>query len=241
MEKKEKNKRPRWWTAQRSYYYESHDADGNFNGLTVEEWKKRILVEWDARRLKAYHATIIFHDKDSQTDDHGNITTKDLHAHLCVWFIDGHTPTSAMKATGCSRVENVEVIKKNKKASAYKYLLHITEKAVKDKKYIYGEAELIISKSSPDIKYDFHKLIQKSEEEEAVEEVKDIKKKLLQDIIDGEYDEDTMWWWERYPNINKIIASDMKIAHLIGSSQSYRREVENAIKVRNAIIAQQNS
>lgn len=236
MKKNNKIERPRWWSAQRSYYYESHDADGNFNGVTEEEWKKKILEELDAARLKAYHSTIIFHNKDTEIDSHGSESDKGLHAHVCVWFINGHTQTSAMKALGATRLKNVKEIKKNKKSSAYRYLLHATDKAIKDGKYIYGEQELFVSKSSPDIKYDYHKLIQKSEEDEEKEDIKEARKKLLKEILEGNYDREKAWNCDGSPSLEKIIASDMKIAHLIGSSCSYRREVENAIKARQAII-----
>ena len=85
------------------------------------------------------------------------------------------------------------------------------------------------------MKYDYHKLIKDSEEDEEVKEEKDLLKKTIKDILKGVYDAnntgidipvDKTWF----------LMQDEKIAFLIGSSTKARREIENAIKTRETII-----
>lgn len=192
MSKAKNDGRDRWWSATRSYHYDSHDEDNNWNGLTKEAWKKMILEEYDASKLNAHHVTIIFHDRDTEIDDHGNVVLKELHVHVCIYFVHGHTDTAVMQALGCSRLKNVKVIEKNKRSRAYRYLLHVSEGALNDGKFIYGEDELIISKLTDSEKYDYHSLTKASNQEEDAKEEKDLLKKTIKDIMNGVYDKKTI-------------------------------------------------
>ena len=122
------------YTAQRNYYYESHDADGNWNGLTEDAWKQMILQDWTCANLKANYVFLIFHDKDPNEDGTG---LKPLHVHADINFINTMSQDNAVRITKCSCDKNCTAI--NDKADSAKYKLHITEKAIKDKKHIYGE------------------------------------------------------------------------------------------------------
>lgn len=230
---KSKNQDSRWYTIQRNYKYECEHEDGKYYGLSKDEWRKKILEDWSPKKLRAKHVTIIFHDKCTVKDEHGNVTPRELHAHAVVYFEHNVTETEAMKRTGCTRLENVKIV--DRKARAYRYLLHISEGAICDGKHIYGEDELIIMKLDDSVKYDYHKLIKDSEEDEDVKEEKNLLKKTIKDILKGVYDD----------NINRIempvdktwfLMQDEKIAFLIGSSTKARREIENAIKTRITII-----
>lgn len=230
MSKKD-NERMRWWSATRSYYFDSHDADGNEIGLTKEEWKENIRKEYDAKRLNAHHVTFIFHDKDYDVDEHGNVIEKGLHVHVCVYFVHAHTDTAVMQLLGCSRIENVQVIEKNRRSRAYRYLLHVSEGALNEGKHIYSEDELIISKLSDAEKYDYHRYTKVSEEEEAEKEEKDIIKNAVKDIMDGCYDGREQYGAEFYGPLEKILC-DEKISRLMGVSPTNDRIIKNAIKTR---------
>lgn len=177
----------RWYTIQRNYKYECEHKDGKYYGLSEDEWRKKILEEWSPKRLNAKHVTVIFHDKCTVTDEHGNVTKRELHAHAVVYFKDSITETEAMKRTGCTRLKNVKIV--DRKARAYRYLLHISEGAISDGKHIYSEDELIIMKLDESVKYDYHKLIKDSEEDEDVKEEKNLLKKTIRNILVGGYDE----------------------------------------------------
>lgn len=202
---------------QRSYYFDSHDAQGNFNGLTEDAWKQMILQQWTCANLKANHVTVIFHSKD--TDDHGNI--KPLHAHACSNQQTSIPQTNMMKLTGCSCEENCEEI--NDKAQSYKYLLHITEQAIKERKHIYSEDELIID-VLPGQKYDFHAIIAGGKDKEE----KDALKKIISDIENDEYGTGD-------PNdkvgIMTRLLIDNKVSHIMSTRPTNRRAIESAVEV----------
>lgn len=233
-----------WYSGQRSWWYASHDENGNENGLTKEEWRKQIRDEWTPQKLNAHHVTIIFHDRCTTKDDHGNIIEKPLHAHIIVYFINNITRTQAQKRLNCSRIDDVKVIKKGKRASAYRYLLHITEKAIKDKKHIYAEDELIVLKMTEDTKYDYHKLILKSEEEEDVQEENTLVKKVIKEISNGVYDgAETVYSETEGGSIESYTLNPIdklltipEIANLMLNSQKHRRAIENALDVRQQIL-----
>lgn len=224
-----------WYSGQRSYWYASHDENGNENGLTKEEWRKQIRDEWTPQKLNAHHVTIIFHDRCTTKDDHGNIIEKPLHAHIIVYFINNITRTQAQKRLNCSRIDDVKVIKKGKRASAYRYLLHITEKAIKDKKHIYAEDELIVLKMTEDTKYDYHKLILKSEEEEDVQEENTLVKKVIKEISNGVYDGADIVDGYIFTPMDKLLLIP-EVANLMMKSQKHKRAIENALDVQEQML-----
>ena len=133
----------------------------------------------------------------------------------------------------------MKIIEKNRRSRAYRYLLHVSEGAIVDGKHIYSEDELIISKSADDVKYDYHKYIKASEEDEQVKEEKDILKKTVRDILDGVYDgTETVvvnYAYKNYGPLEKLLC-DNKISRIIGSSPSNERVITNALKIRTKII-----
>ena len=95
-----KEPRPVWWAVQRSYHYDTHDADGKLVSTeTEDEWKARILKEWayDNPAINADFVCRIFHGRDVEPQT-GN--PKGLHAHALVHLKDGKTQTAMMAAMG---------------------------------------------------------------------------------------------------------------------------------------------
>lgn len=220
------------YALQRNYEYDSHDANHVFNGLTEEDWKKQILAEWSASALKANHVTIIFHDEDK--DDNG--IKKQLHAHGIANEAETMSQSNMMKYSRCSCEENCSPIRQENLANAYRYLLHITEKAIKDKKYIYGENMLHFSAS---VGYEFgskqyHDIIVRKKENEDLKNAKELISKVVKDIQKGVYNpsvEDNSTIFDRLVMNDEIEAAMME-------SPSLTKKVTNAISIqdrRNAI------
>lgn len=206
--------RTRNYTMQRNYEYDTQNANSKYKGLTEDEWKELILDEWSCDKLNADSVTIIFHDKCN--DDNG--LPKPLHAHNCTHFKDAITHTEAIKRGGCSSDKNCKAI--GKKAQAYKYLLHITEQAIKDKKHIYGEDELIIFVADGK-SFDYHKIIQASEEEEDDKDAKKLLKNTINLILQGFYGEERI--------MSKLLLED-EIVQLMAMKPTNKRTIENAIE-----------
>lgn len=225
--------RKRNYTFQRNYKFESHDKDGNFNGLTEDAWRQKILQEWTCDNLKANHITLIFHDKCVEE----NGMKKDLHVHACAHFKDAITQTEAIKRSGCSSEKNCKAI--NNKSQAYRYLLHITEKAIAAGKHIYGEDELIIDVAK-NKKFDFHKAIQASEDEEDEKEQAKKLKQVIADIQQGAYGDGSFILGQQ-SIFDKLLLDD-DINKLISAKPTNRRLIENAIETkRETWVAQQRA
>ena len=209
------------YSVQRNYKFESHDADGNFLGITEDEWKEKIRDEWTCDKLKANYIVFIFHDKD--IDEHGNI--KELHVHGCINFIDSIPASNARKLSGCSSDKNCKII--SNKSSAYRYLLHITEKAIRDKKHIYDEDCLEYSIATGKT-FDFKAIIKKSEQDEEDKNSAKLIKQTIIHIMNGAYGDGNPW------NFNPMLAicANQQLAMLIAQKPTYRRAIENAIEVK---------
>lgn len=218
------SERTRNYTMQRNYDFDSHDENGNFNGLTEDEWKQQISDDWTCDKLNAKHITFVFHDKD--LDDNG--LPKSLHAHGCTNFVDAITQSEAIKRTGCSSDLNCTPIRN--KANAYRYLLHITEKAIKADKHIYSEDELII-RVKDGVKFNYHKMIHASDEEEKEKDYNKLLNAVVQNIKNGCYDEVGKSVPSRQNIFNKLLLND-DINNLVSINPKYRRYIENAIDIR---------
>jgi hypothetical protein len=127
---------------QRSYYYETHDKDGNItSNETEDEWRKRIIAEIAVSGVmigkKIVKIYLIFHDKDF--DENGN--PKGLHCHAVVWFENGVFPNVAMARLGCSRQKNC--FNPADLVQALRYLIHVSKKSLNEDKHIYSPDEVI--------------------------------------------------------------------------------------------------
>lgn len=222
------------YVMQRNYSYETQHDDSKYKGLTEEEWKEKILEEWSCDNLKANHVTLIFHGEDKDKDTG---VDKGLHVHGVSNFVESLTQSEALKHSGCSSELNCTPMKD--KALAYRYLLHVTEKAMEEKKHIYSENELIFlvaDKKTFGLE-EFHKIIsRKKQEDEDTVDAKKLIKGVVDDIIAGKYnpqDDD-----DRTSIYDKIVTKD-NIANAIAQYPNLYRKVMNAITIqesRNAIV-----
>lgn len=214
------------YVMQRSYKYESHDKNGKFNGLSVEDWKKKVLDDWTCDNLKANHVVIIFHsfDKDKKGKPIG------IHAHNCTNFKDSIPQSNAMKLGKCSSENNCQPM--DNKADAYRYLLHITEKAISEEKHIYSEDELIICVAKGK-KFDYHKMIKisdKSEKKEMALNDKDKLKSILDAICLGAYGNGAKDIGRSIIRENVLL--DEEANRLMCASRSNRGAIESAIELK---------
>lgn len=137
------------WFCQRSYYFETHDENGNrISNETPDQWKKRVLEELatPASMIAKGIAEIylIFHDKD--VDEHGN--TKELHCHFFVRLKTNDIWERVHKKLGCSdRLKNCEP--PTNPVKALRYLIHVSEEALNSNKHIYSTDEVIEVSADP--------------------------------------------------------------------------------------------
>lgn len=209
------------YTIQRNYKYESYDENGNFLGITEDEWKDKIRDEWTCDNLKANYVVYIFHDKD--IDEHG--AKKDLHVHGCVNFKNSISKSNAVLLSGCSTEKNCSII--SKKANAYRYLLHITDSAIKAKKHIYDEdcLELSIDKGKT---FDYKKAIQNSEKEDDEKHGEKLIQQTIDNIVNGVYGDGNPFGM----NPMLKICENKELLRLMSRKNSYRRQIENAIELK---------
>ena len=129
------------YAIQRSYYYETHDKDGNLTSAeTEQEWRCRVRKEWsDLHFLQACDIAFIFHDKD--IDDKTGLP-KGLHVHGVITFAKGKPQSQAQILCKCSSEKNCDYARN--KVQAYRYLIHVTDAALNAKKHVYSADEVTI-------------------------------------------------------------------------------------------------
>lgn len=227
------------YVMQRNYAYETQHDDSKYKGLTKDEWKQMILKEWSWEKLKTNHSTIIFHDQCKDKDT-GEI--KELHAHNISNFVDGLTQSEALGRSGCSCEDNCTPM--TNKANAYRYLLHITEKAIEEHKHIYSESELIFSVADGK-KFDlddYHKAItKKNQKSEESKEDKKLIDEAIKKILDGYYGtgyigfevgrEDFDKYFDKQPIMDELI-KDSNVVLAMGRNSQLYTKVMNSIKLR---------
>lgn len=123
---------------QRNYYFETHDDKGNqTSDITESDWRKKVISEVrgymnDGQRdnglIEIFYA---FHDLDINDDG----TSKGLHVHFVATFAKKRLQTSAIKFFGASSVENCQPC--DSYVDSLRYLIHVSEKALNEKKTIY--------------------------------------------------------------------------------------------------------
>lgn len=147
------DKKVRWYSVQRNYDFETHDKDKNVvDPISEDDWVQRVKNEmhelYENGVLKSY--AMIFHDKDMLETGF-----KPIHMHAVVEFKTTRRKANAINILKASSEQNVDYIEtKGSKAAASRYLLHITEKSIRDGKNIYGEHELITEGG-----FDYHKMV----------------------------------------------------------------------------------
>lgn len=228
---KEKIKETHNYFVKRSYAYDSHDKNGNFNGLTIEEWKNQIRKEWNYENLKANHITRIFHDKDEE-----------LSAHAIINFENSIPKSNAILLSKCTMEEDcIALYTKQQKSTTYRYLLHIDEKSLKAGKHIYGENDLEFS-IKPGKKIDYHKMIlcvDEEHEEHEEQSEKKLLKRVLDNIKNGYYETSEIiinnkTYTDEISTYKKILLDD-KTRHLL-NSKSNDKKIRFAIEQREEYL-----
>lgn len=129
----------RKYMVQRSFFFDTHDSNKKLSStLSEEDWKRNISDDFSKLIKSETCGAYIFHDKD--IDSAGK--TKGLHVHAIIEFSSPRSVSSVKKLFGCSEDRNISSLKNS--SAAYKYLLHITDEAMKDKKHIYDFSELTV-------------------------------------------------------------------------------------------------
>lgn len=173
-------------TAQRNYDYETHDYDEEKgkvkkeNAPTEEQWKKTVIEEITeiASQDNVSYCYFIFHDSDQL--ENGEL--KPLHVHIVIKFKNARRMGALMKLLNVSRSENISPVRSYK--GALGYLLHITEQAKKDGKFIYSQRELYMAgeeiPESEKLRYAHFDKIAKSGDKPD----KDTKEEIENDVFD---------------------------------------------------------
>lgn len=134
---KKADKRYYRFDVQRNYQFETHDDKGNkTSDITENEWREKVVSETRALIGSVTEAFCIFHDCDINDDG----TSKGLHFHSVITFKDAKTQTSAVKLLGASSVHNCQPC--DSYVDSLRYLIHISETAVNQMKYIYDVADV---------------------------------------------------------------------------------------------------
>lgn len=134
VKKKEKERRYRKFDVQRSYYFETHDADGNLTSdMSEREWREKVDAEIAAMADTGQYLEVLyaFHDADINTDG----TPKGLHVHEVITCKDACTQTAAVKKFGASSVYNCQHTQDY--AGSCQYLIHVSPSAINEMKTIY--------------------------------------------------------------------------------------------------------
>ncbi len=186
--------RQRSFEVYRSYEYDIHELDSEGkkvlidNPPTPEEWIADVTAQWEFILKETIHGAFITHDKDILRDG----SPKPLHMQGLFVFKNPRYVGAMMKKLGISSVDNISPI--DNFVGAYRYLLHITDEAIKDGKYIYAQDELTwhIEKSNDedDDEPSFHDLIRKAEQSDTLKKIEKKGKVLVYElhekVINGE-------------------------------------------------------
>ena len=125
----------RSFDVERSYYFESHDKDGNIrpDAPSVEEWKVQVIADWtDFDALGADECLIAFHELDVYTDTK---EPKPLHVHGVIHFCNQRSEESIAKLMKVSNRKSCQHCKNY--SGSVQYLIHVTQDAINDMKHIY--------------------------------------------------------------------------------------------------------
>lgn len=186
-------KRIRSINAQRNYEYEVKEIDENTgelvlkeNAPTEEEWKQQVIDEFSEFGKNSEFCYFIFHDQDSLT----NGKKKPLHVHIVAKFKNAKTIRSLMKQLNISRAENISSVKSYK--GTLMYLLHITNQARKDGKFVYSMNDLYMygSEIIDDERFKFKHYNKMTggdldDEREIKREIEERMKEILNDVLEN--------------------------------------------------------
>ena len=186
MPGKQSGSRSRHYASQDSYKFATQDANGNVlpNAMSQDAWKQ-MVIDKHTKLVKAGTvdvAVLMFHDKDKDEKDG---TPKGLHCHAIDDLPNPATQSAMMQLLGITREKNCEYVQN--RAGAFQYLMHITPKAIKQKKHFYSFEDIIVISNDPN-KYD-EEWLRKQFIPKASDEKKDMKRiieTLHKDVLTGQ-------------------------------------------------------
>ena len=131
---KKSEKRYYKYDVQRNYQFETHDENGNkINDITELEWREKVTAEIRSLMDNGVSEIFyIFHDRDINDDG----TSKGLHVHEVVTFSHNKPQSAAIKNLGASSVHNCSPC--DSYVDSMRYLIHVSENALNEMKYIYS-------------------------------------------------------------------------------------------------------
>lgn len=132
--------RKRVWFGQRSSYYEMHDENQELraDAPSEDEWREIVASQMQEIVDSGFAVGIrfIFHDKDEANGVH-----KATHVHFYASLKNRESDAKVRQVFHVSDTrKNLTAVKD--KRGANEYLLHISAKARKDRKFIYSESDL---------------------------------------------------------------------------------------------------
>jgi len=218
----------RGFAMQRNYDFDTSDFDEELgekvkkpNAPSESEWREMIykLCKGVAEGKNVEFCYAIFHDKDKLHN--GDI--KPLHVHIVIKYTNARRVGSVLKKFGISRTQNISKVKSYN--GALKYLLHVTNEAIAEGKYIYGQDQLMMFVEGKETKNDEHfksMIASKKDDDKEVEfEIKESVLDLLTLVRKKGIVANINELYEDYPDHNNIV-SDIYY--------SYKRKLEDAEK-----------
>lgn len=187
---KKVDKRYYRFDVQRNYQFETHDDKGNIiSDITENEWREKVKSEVRGffEGSPVSEVFCIFHDRDVNDDG----TSKGLHFHMVVTFSNGNhkTQTSAVKLLGASSVHNCQPC--DSYVDSLRYLIHISETAVNQMKYIYDVTDVFgwrIADDGAVVKTtvtDFKQSMSRKNDKKARKEQKKVKDNCVVAVMSG--------------------------------------------------------
>lgn len=145
----------RWW-GQISYWYETHDEQGNLlpNAPSEQAWCDDKIARFNAFFADyADEGALIFHDADTEyvTDESGKKVLRQKPLHLHFEFVAKHRTKRTGKAVKAALAKAGLIISREKNlghvsnwASTTQYLIHISEGAMADRKHVYNVRDVMV-------------------------------------------------------------------------------------------------
>lgn len=205
--------RVRGFAMQRNYDFDTSDFDEELgekvkkpNAPSESEWREMIykLCKGVAEGKGVEFCYAIFHDKDKLTN--GDI--KPLHVHIVIKYTNARTVGSVLKKFGISRTQNISKIKSYN--GALKYLLHVTNDAIAEGKYIYGQDQLMMFVEGKETKSDEHfkELItsKKDDDREIQYEIKERTLDMLTELRQIGTKPNIQELYKEYPEYKNIVS-----------------------------------
>ena len=144
MTKEKDDDRVRNFACTRNYWFETHDENGaQISEETPNEWKSRVDTEIRTELGADDSCIYIFHEYDKNDDG----TFKDLHVHFLLMFKNPQRQLKVMERFKISSPFNCQGRRKDNKPTqildSARYMIHITDKAINDEKYIYSSSDVV--------------------------------------------------------------------------------------------------